>query len=161
MAVEFQRESAKDKLSINTPRRLSGQICALIRLRQCRSEGKVGNPHPPTPFFCWTAPMPPTDVVISHWNLNQTINIRQLSCSKKQRCLHNTACQNTLAGFTVWRFWVCNCAFLLSYMTIFICLFTLLEFKSPESWIHMRKKYKTSSQDWIHGMWRVWPRCTH
>lgn len=49
----------------------------------------------------WTAPMPPTDVVISHWNLNQTINIRQLSCSKKQRCLHNSTCQDTLTGFIV------------------------------------------------------------
>lgn len=27
------------------------------------------------------APTLPTDVVISHWNLNQTINIRQLSCA--------------------------------------------------------------------------------
>lgn len=49
----------------------------------------------------WAAPMPPTDVVISHWNLNQTINIRQLSYSEKQHCLHNNTCQDTLAGFTV------------------------------------------------------------
>lgn len=51
----------------------------------------AGNPPPPQPPH-WIASI--TDVIISHWNLNQTINIWQLSCSKKKRCLQNRACLN-------------------------------------------------------------------
>lgn len=64
---------------------------------------------PPTPSLssptpCRVAAM--TDVIISHWNLNQTINIRQLSCSKKQSCLHNSACQNMQGVHRVWWYWL-------------------------------------------------------
>lgn len=132
------------------------------------------------PPLHWAANMLPTDVVISHWNLNQTINIRQLSCSKKQRCLHNTACQNTLAGLTVCEGIGCHvgnatfrdakcgvlvankhtkCLYFCIWPFSLLCLY--LEFKSPESRSHMRKKHKPTSQDWIHRMWRDCPYCTH
>lgn len=132
----------------------------------------------------WAAPMPPTDVVIFHWNLNQTINIRQLSCSKKQRCLHNSACQDTLAGFIVCDggcfycqtpSWKCllktsfyfnlvsemqNLASKRLVNTKCLDLTGLFSFLSG-FWIHLRKKHEPSSQDKIHHMWRDETYCTH
>lgn len=92
----------ENKPKMNYPSTLQKSFWADLCVHQTQTAsvwGETGKPPPPP--FRWAAPMPPTDVVISHWNLNQTINIRQLSCSKKQRCLHNTACQNMLVGFTV------------------------------------------------------------
>lgn len=80
-----KRVSRRDELSISAPAALCVDPTALVW-------GESGKP-PSSLLLCR-----PTDVVISHWNLNQTINTRQLSCSKKRRCLHNTACQGMLAG---------------------------------------------------------------
>lgn len=80
-----KRVSRRDELSISAPAAPCVDPTALVW-------GESGKP-PSSLLLCR-----PTDVVISHWNLNQTINTRQLSCSKKRRCLHNTACQGMLAG---------------------------------------------------------------
>lgn len=71
-------------------------LCVLIRWPSGKPPATSTNPLLPwCSFSCLT------DVVISHWNLNQTINTQQLSCSKKRCCLHNSARQDAFA----WAHW--------------------------------------------------------
>lgn len=114
------------------------------------------------------APTLPTDVVISHWNLNQTINIQQLSCavcttlpartrSQGSLCVMVLAfdCLEVYGAFFFLSYTqqkkTTKCGFLVAYkhvkmhfvlrMTVFM-LRVCWSLDFPESRTHMRKKKK-------------------